>query len=360
MEITKKKRILIVDDESSLRNLVKIFLESFGHETETAKDGFEALEKVTLDIDLVLLDVQMPGMDGFEVVKKIRANPLLSDIPICMITGETSRTSQLRAVETGANDFICKPMDQTELKIRSDSLLKQKETQDIVKQYYVELEDKVKLRTASLNEALIDMAAAQEEAKEAHLDTIDRLALASEYKDKATSHHIQRVGLYCEIISCALGLPESEVETIKLASPMHDVGKIGIADGILLKPGNLNDEEMAMMKTHTTIGAKILDGSSSKLLQAGKIIALTHHEKWDGSGYPNNISGENIPLIGRICALADVFDALSFERPYKKAFSREKVLEIIKEGRGTHFDPNLTDIFFENLDAIFQVYSKFE
>ncbi len=359
MEITKKKRVLVVDDELPLRNLIKIFLESYGHETEMAKDGFEALEKVNLDIDLVLLDVQMPGMDGFEVVRRIRSNPQTSDIPICMITGETSRNSQLRAVEAGANDFICKPMDQTELKIRTDSLLKQKETQDTVKQYYADLEDQVKLRTASLNEALEDMAKAQQEAKEAHLDTIDRLALASEYKDKATSHHIQRVGLYCEIIAHETGLPSSEAETIKLASPMHDVGKIGIADSILLKPGRLNSEEFAIMKTHTTIGAKILDGSSSKLLQAGKVIALTHHEKWDGSGYPHNLVGEEIPLIGRICALADVFDALSFERPYKKAFSRDKVLRIIREGRGIHFDPNLTDIFFDHLDAIIQVHGKF-
>ncbi len=354
------KRILIVDDEQALRDMLATILNFHGHETETAQDGFEALAKVKLDIDLVLTDIQMPGMDGFEVVRRIREDADVRDIPICVVTGNTSKEDQLRAVQAGASDFICKPVDEIELRIRTASLLRQKEAQDAIKIYQKELEAKIDQRTASLRKALDEMVAAQRQSHQAHLDTIRRLVIAAEYKDECTGNHIQRISLICEFIALKLNLPANDVELIRLASPMHDVGKLGIPDHILLKPAKLTVDEYEIIKKHTTIGASILNDSASELIQTGEIIALSHHEKWNGKGYPKQLKGEDIPLSGRICALADVYDALSSKRPYKEAFPHEKVIEIIREEKGKHFDPDLTDLFCENLDEILKLTKEYE
>lgn len=194
-----------------------------------------------------------------------------------------------------------------------------------------------------------------QDLEEAHLDTLHRLALAAEYKDKETVLHILRMSRYCAILARGLHLPPSDVEIILHASPVHDVGKIGIPDAILLKPGKLDREEWILMKQHATIGAHILSGSRSRLVQVGQIIAKSHHEKWDGSGYPEGLAKENIPLWGRICAVADVFDALTSKRPYKEAFSNEKAFKILKEERGKHFDPRIIDVFFEQLDDVLAI-----
>jgi putative two-component system response regulator len=348
----KPKRILIVDDEELNRELLEDLIASFGHEPEMARDGIEALAMMKLDIDLVLLDVMMPGMDGFEVAKRIRENVDYSDLPIIMVTALTSKEDRLRAVEAGANDFITKPVDKTELKVRTASLLKMKEAQDAIKRHKAELEKKVEQRTAELRLALQDMAEAQRKTHQAHLETIQRLAIAAEYKDEDTAAHINRMSNYCAIIARGLHLSPGEQEIILHASPMHDVGKIGIADAILLKPDKLHEDEWDIIKQHSTIGYRILSGSSSELLQVGEIIALSHHEKWDGSGYPKGLVGKDIHLFGRICAVADVFDALTSKRPYKKAFSNEKAYEILRESRGTHFDPKVLDVFFEHLDEV--------
>jgi len=355
----KPKRILIVDDEKLNRELLEDLVVSFGHKPEMAEDGVEAIAKLKLDIDLVLLDVMMPGMDGFEVARRIRDNPDTSDIPIVMVTSLTSKEDRLRAVQAGANDFITKPVDKTELQVRTASLLKMKEAQDAIKRYQVELEKKVDQRTADLRFALQDMAEAQRRTHKAHLDTIVRLAIAAEYKDEDTAAHIHRMSHYCSIIARGLHLPPGEVEVILHASPMHDVGKIGIADAILFKPGKLDNGEWDIMKQHTTMGGRILSGSSSDLLQAGEVIAMSHHEKWDSSGYPKGLAGEDIPLHGRICAVADVFDALTSERPYKKDFSNEKAYEILREGRGTQFDPEVLDAFFERLNDIIAIQEQY-
>jgi len=346
--MAQPKRILIVDDKEQNREVLEAMVEALGHEPELAQDGLEALAKLELDIDLVLLDVMMPGMDGFEVVRRIRQHPDVSDLPIIMVTGLTSKEDRLRAAEAGANDFISKPVDMTELRVRMASLLRMKEAQDAVKRYQVELEEKIEKRTSSLRQALAEMVEAQRRTHEAHLDTIHRLVVAAEYKDKDTATHIQRMSRYCALLARALNLPPGEVEIVLQASTMHDVGKISVPDAILLKPGKLDQEEWEIMKQHAISGARILSGSPSELLQVGEIIALSHHEKWDGSGYPKGLAGEDIPLWGRICAIADVFDALTNARPYKKAFSNEEALEIMKEGRGKHFDPKLLDLFFEH------------
>jgi putative two-component system response regulator len=359
----KTKNILIVDDEVINRELLEDLLESFGHRSESVTNGIEALARLyetdSLELpDLILLDVMMPGMNGFEVARIIRNNEITADLPIVMVTALSSREDRLRAVEAGANDFIAKPIDVTELRVRITSLLKMKEAQDTLKQHHAELEYTVKQRTSALRYALEEVSTAHHETQEAHLDTIYRLAVASEYKDKDTATHIWRVSNYCSLMGRHLQLSEEEINLLSAASPMHDVGKIGIPDAILLKPGKLTSEEWGIMQEHTTIGARILRGSSSTLLQAGEIIALSHHEKWDGTGYPNRLAGTAIPLWGRICAIADVFDALTNERPYKKAFSNQQAMEIICAERGRHFDPDLVDLFVSIMDEIVGIQSE--
>lgn len=352
------KRILVVDDEEMNRELIEALLEDFGHESELAEGGAEALAKLNLDFDLVLLDVMMPGMDGFEVARHIRENPDTKDLPIIMVTGLSDREARMRAVEAGANDFIAKPVDRMELKVRMDSLLSMKEARDDLNGYMEKLEETVTDRMSDLREALKKMSDAHRKTNRACLDTIECLGIAAEYKDEDTASHIFRMSNYCAVLSRGMGLSPDEVQTILRASPMHDVGKIGIADAILLKPGKLTGEEFDVMKTHAEIGRRILAGSSSELLKAGALIAISHHEKWDGSGYPKGVAGEEIPLWGRICAVADVFDALTSKRPYKDAFPNEKSYAILRDGIGSHFDPGIVEVFFEHLEEILAIQDK--
>jgi len=357
--MNKAKCILIVDDEAQNRYLLQTILKELGYKCETASDGIEALAKVKLDIDLVLLDVKMPKMDGFEVARRIRKNKEVSNIPIIMVTALSNREDRLKAVKAGANDFIAKPFGITEIRVRTASLLKMKEAQDAVKCYQKELEEIIVKRTKALRNALKDMTEAQRKGYEAHVDTINRLALVSEYKDKDTAAHIHRIGGYCAILGQGLNLSPGEVETLSISSPMHDVGKIGIPDNILLKKGKLTEEEFGIIKQHTIIGGRILAGSPSKLLKAGEIIAMSHHERWDGKGYPKGLRKENIPIFGRICAVADVFDALTSKRPYKEAFSNEKALKILSEESGTHLDPKIVKVFFDKLQEILETQEKY-
>lgn len=357
-EPCRTHRLLIVDDEPLNRELLAALVESLGHVSEEAASGEEALDRLGPDIDLVLLDVRMPDMDGFQVAQAIRAHPQCGRVPIIMVTALSSRQDRLCAVEAGANDFITKPIDRVELRVRTDSLLRMKCAQDAVERYQRDLEEIVETRTQALRDALTVAAQAQREAHAAHLDTVHRLAVAAEYRDGYTSAHLHRVSLYCTVLGRAAGLSEDEVETLFHASVMHDVGKIGVPDAILLKPGRLTTDEFDLMKQHTLIGTRILSGSTSPLLQAGETIALSHHERWDGSGYPGGLSGEDIPLAGRICAIADVFDALTSARPYKPAFPLERAFALMREGRGIHFDPHLLDLFLEHHDTIVAIWEQ--
>jgi putative two-component system response regulator len=353
------KRILLVDDDYSTRAITQALVAALGHEVETASDGIEGLAKIRLGVDLVLLDVVMSGIDGFEVCRRIRADALTRDVPVIMLTSMASLDDRLRAVEAGANDFIAKPIDETELRIRSTSLLKLKETQDVLKAYQAHLEDLVKQRTASLRTALDQMAEAQRVAYLAHLDTVERLAIVAEYKDRITARHIERMSHYCAAIARGLKLPPGEVELIQHASRMHDLGKIAVPDLILAKPGSLDHAEWAVMREHAVIGGSILADSNSDLLKAGRIIALSHHERWDGSGYPQGLKGEAIPLWGRICAVADTFDAVTSERSYKPAYSNDIALRILREERGRQFDPTIVDVFLECFDQILAIQTKY-
>jgi putative two-component system response regulator len=357
--INQPKRVLVVDDDETTRTITQALVEGLGYQPESARDGIEALAKLRLGIDLVLLDVIMPGLDGYEVCRRIRQDPSGREVPVIMVTSMSNREDRLRAVEAGANDFIAKPVDKTELRVRSASLLQMKEAQDALLRYQTHLETIVEQRTESLRIALEDMAAAQRVAYLAQLDTVERLAILAEYKDQVTARHIRRMSEYCAVIARGLKLPPSEVELILHASRMHDVGKIAVPDAILRKPSSLDAPEWVVMRRHPTIGSRILDNSTSELLQAGRVIALCHHERWDGSGYPSGLWGENIPLWGRICAVADVFDAVTSERPYKPAYSIEEALDILRDGRGTQFDPQVVDVFFDNLDEILAVIAQY-
>ena len=354
------KHILIVDDEALNRELLVEILESFGHVCETAANGAEALKKLNTEIDLVLLDVMMPIMDGFETVRHIRSHPTYKDMPIIMATALTEKQDRLHAVRVGANDFIAKPVDKLELRVRTDAQLKIKESHDALKRHEAELEETVRLRTMDLRQALETLVHTQKRTHEAHLDTIHRLAIAAEFKDEQTAAHIDRVSHYCALVARGLGLPAQEVEIIRRASPMHDVGKIGIPDAILNKPGRLTPEERAVMEQHTIIGARILGGSASELLQAGEVVALSHHEKWDGSGYPNRLSGHAIPLYGRICAVADVFDALLSKRAYKDAYPMDQVYAMLQQGRGSHFDPQVLDVFLAHTEEVLAIQQQYQ
>jgi putative two-component system response regulator len=358
-DMNAAKRILVVDDVDYNRVLLETLVQSLGYEVETARDGLEALAKLPLDIDLILLDVMMPGIDGYQVAQRVRADASYRDLPIIMVTSLDSREDRVHAVQAGANDFIAKPVERTELLVRLSSQLKLKDAQDALKRHQAELEQRVEQRTQALRLALQTAADAQLKTYEAHLDTIQRLVLAAECKDHDTAEHIQRMSQFGLVLARVIGLPPGQIEILRHAIPMHDVGKIGIPDSILLKPGKLTAEEREIMSSHTLIGGRILAGSPSELLQMGEVIALSHHEWWDGNGYPKQLRGESIPLPGRICALADVFDALTSDRPYRPAMTNEQALDLMRQGRGLQFDPDLFDAFFAHLDKILEAQANF-
>jgi putative two-component system response regulator len=352
--------ILVVDDDDMTRLLMKTILSRMSYQVSEAVDGIDAWEKVpVLCPDLIILDVSMPRMDGLELTYKLKNEPNTKNIPIMIVSNHDEITDQVKAVEAGADDFLPKPVEQIILKAKVTSLLKIKSYNDYMQSYQTKLEDDVAKKTAKLKHAFDELEIANKRLKLYSLDTILRLSQAAEYKDQETGQHIQRIGYYIEIIGQKISLSHQEIEEFLYASPMHDVGKIGIPDNILLKPGKLNAEEWAVMQQHTTIGGKILSGSDSSTLKTAEIIALTHHEKWDGSGYPNNLKGSDIPMPGRITAIADVFDALTSKRPYKDAFSMEKAFAIMKDGQGKHFDPDLLDAFFAVKDDIIAIRNKY-
>lgn len=341
-------RVLVVDDSETSRDTMLRALETFGHVGEAAVDGIEAVAKLRLGIDLILLDADMPGMDGFDVARTVRADPERSSIPIIMVTGLDSREDRLRALEVGVNDFVTKPFDLVELHLRTEAQLKLKASCDSVERERAALEEVAEQRVADLRTALEDVSAAQRQTYRAHLDTIRSLVLAAESKDADTAAHIDRISRYSEVVARGLHLAPHEVELIREASPMHDLGKIGIPDSILRKPGPLTSDERRVIQEHPEIGARILQESEAEVLRVGHVIALGHHERWDGKGYPAGLAGLEIPLEARICGVVDVFDALTTDRCYRDALSNDEVYAMMEDERGRHFDPAILDVFFEH------------
>jgi putative two-component system response regulator len=330
----KGLRILAVDDEESNLLLLQRILERAGYTHVDVTTDPARVPGMFIETrpDLVLLDLHMPGMDGFELMERL--GPVTGDgtqVPFLVLTADATEETKVRALSVGARDFLTKPLDQIELLLRVRNLLQVQQLQDRLWEQNANLEDAVAKRTRDLEQA--------------RLEILDRLALAAEYRDDDTQEHAWRIGRTCALLALGLGLPHPEVELIRRAAPLHDIGKIGIPDAVLLKPGKLNEDEFEEIKTHTTIGAEILSGSRSPLLRLAERIALTHHERWDGRGYPRGLSGEEIPLSGRIVAVADVFDALTHERPYKEAWPVEKAAAEILGQAGRQFDPGLVDVF---------------
>lgn len=336
-----KAKILVVDDEDRNLRLMTLLLTSFGYDVLTASNGEEALEKVhDIPPDVILLDVMMPQIDGLEVARQLKREEETKIIPIVMVTALNEVEDRVKALEAGADDFLNKPVDKTELRARVQSLLKVKACNDHMRNYQKELETEVAKRTIQVRQAL-------KKLKEVSLESICHLCRAAEYKDENTGDHIKRMSHYASAVARKMGLNKQTVEDLLYTAPMHDAGKIGIPDHILLKPGKLDDKEWEIMKQHTIIGAQILAGSGAKFIKLAQIIAISHHEKWDGTGYPEGLKGPRIPLVGRIAAIADVFDALTSSRPYRmKPFSLEEAFHYIKKERGRHFAPEVVDAFF--------------
>ncbi len=349
----KKPVILVVDDEERNLRLMEALLTPMGYEISLAQSGMQAFEMVVANPpDVILLDIMMPKIDGFEVARRMKGDERTCMIPIVMVTNLADVEDRVKALRAGADDFLSKPVDKLELSARVGSLVKVKAFNDHMRNHREKLEAEVGERTRQLQEAF-------KKIKEASRETIHRLSRAAEFKDKDTVGHLFRVSNYAALIARKIGLGEKTVESILLAAPMHDIGKIGVPDHILRKPGKLAPEEWEIMKRHTVFGAKILEGSKVGFIRLAEVIAMTHHEKWDGTGYPRKLAGRKIPLVGRIMAIADVFDALTTRRPYKEAFPVEKSFEIIRQGRGSHFDPELVDVFISVAEKVFEIREEY-
>ncbi len=344
--------ILVVDDDPLVRESHRKVLERASFSVETASDGLEALSKLALGVDLVVLDGEMPHMDGFEVASRIREDPRNDILPIIMVTGLFGRGEQRRAMEVGIDDFVTKPVDPPLLEFRCRWLVERKRSFDAVRGENRNLRESVEGTTENLRKALEEMTEARRSTFAAHLDTIRRLTLAAEYKDADTAGHIERIGRFSQIVGRSMGLAPGRAERLLHAAPMHDVGKIAIPDRVLLKAGELDEHEWTIMRSHTTTGARLLSNSPSPILQLGETIALTHHERWDGTGYPHRLQRDEIPLEGRICAVVDFFDALTMDRPYRSAFPVPKVLEMMQEQSSRHFDPDVLEAFMGSLPDI--------
>ncbi len=335
-EDLKNARILVVDDEdANVRALDRLLAKAGYRFVEATTDSREAVTLFrTVEPDLVLLDLQMPHMDGFQVMRALQPFiPANAYLPILILTGNQEQEVRQRALSSGAKDFVTKPFEVTEVLLRIRNLLETRCLHSQLARHNVTLEEKVRERTRELAEA-------QEEI-------LKRLALAAEYRDDVTGRHAERVGVLSSLIAETLGLHREEVKLLRQAAPLHDVGKIGIPDAILMKAGKLTPAEFEVMKSHTEIGARILSGSRFPLLQMARDIAQFHHERWDGRGYNPGTGGDLIPLVGRIVAVADAFDTLTHERPYKPAAPLDYALSIILGDRGSHFDPRVVDAFFQ-------------
>jgi putative two-component system response regulator len=337
-------RILVVDDEPNISRLVSQLLTVKGYDSRVCNSGAQALAAIAAEeFALVISDISMPGMSGIELLAAVRkSHPAIAFI---MLTAVDDHATAVRSLELGAFGYIIKPFEANELFINVSNSLRRRELEMERDQYEKRLEREVRERTAEIR-------VAQEQV-------ILRLVTASGYRDEETGEHIRRMGEYAAVLARATGWNENAVDQIRLAACMHDVGKMGVADAILKKPGKLTVEEFEQMKEHTQIGARILEGTRIPLLELAREIAMNHHEKWNGSGYPSCLAGEAIPLPARIVAVCDVYDALVNDRVYRAALPEPEALAIIQDGRGSHFDPRILDLFLERLPEIRAIREKF-
>ena len=341
-------RVCIIDDNETNLMLFEQIVRRLGDDLsiECFADPIKAVASCVAALpDLILVDYMMPGMDGHEVLRRLRALPAARDVPMVMVTAANERSVRQTALELGATDFIAKPIETGEVKARLSNLLALRRSHLQLADRNIWLADEVRRATRTI----ID----REE------ELIFRLSRAAEFRDPETGAHISRMAHFSMLIAAALGMPTDDCDLMLRSAPMHDIGKLGIPDGILLKPGRLDEQEMAVMRRHPQIGFSILDGSASRLIRMGAEIALTHHEKFDGTGFPAGLAGDTIPLSGRIVAVADVFDALTSVRPYKRAWEVNDSVAFLKENAGTHFDPACVEAFLAVWDEVLKIRERF-
>jgi putative two-component system response regulator len=355
-----KQTLLLVEDEFENRNAVKRVLNKESLRILEAENGQEALDILEKEsVDLILLDIGMPIMDGFTFLAHYKGVESNRSTPVCVMTAWSSDENRQKVIDMGADDFVSKPFDNTELKTRVKSLLRISDYQKHLLHFNHELDKKVEERTYELIVANNNLETSKQETFKAYHDVVIHLSLAAEFKDKVTASHIQRMSHYSALLAKKIGWADEDVALLLDAAKMHDIGKIGIPDAILNKPGKLTKEEYLVMQNHTEFGASILAGSSSKLLQMAEQVALTHHERFDGTGYPRQMKGKDIPEIGRIVAIADVYDALITRRPYKEPWPLEKVYRVMQENSGTQFDSELLALFLQDREALIEISYKF-
>ncbi len=341
-------KVLIVDDAEINLILFEALVKRMGNsESKTFASAPDGLAwAMSHEVDLVIVDYMMPELDGIEFITQLHKTAGKEDVPILMITANDQKQVRYRALDAGATDFLTKPVDKVEFMARANNML-------LLGASRKALANRAEWLASEVRKATTEIVQRERE-------TVIRLSKAAEYRDPETGAHILRMAHYSELIAKGMGLSLADQELLLQAAPMHDIGKVGIADQILLKPGRLTPEEFEVMKLHAIYGYEILKGSESKVLQAGAEIARAHHEKFDGSGYPRGLSGEDIPIFSRIVAVADVFDALTSERPYKKAWPLERAAEHIKESAGSHFDPRCVDVFMAQWEQVLEIRHRFQ
>jgi putative two-component system response regulator len=340
--------VLIIDDSDINLTLIKALVLKLGECHPVLFDNpLKALDWCRANVpDLVIVDYMMPDLDGLGFISAFRELAGQADIPVLMVTANDQKDVRYQALLGGANDFLTKPIDRVEFSARARNMLSLRQGQKFLADRAEHLAELVNERTS--------------EIRDREKELIFRMSRAAEFRDPETGAHIQRMAHYSQVIARGLGLDAATQNLLLEAAPMHDVGKIGIPDYILLKPGKLTPEEFEVMKGHSKLGYELLKGSGSEILRAGAAVAISHHEKYDGSGYPKGLKGEEIPLFGRIVAVADVFDALTSERPYKKAWPLEDACKFLKEGRGSHFDPTCVDSFLAGWEQILDIRQRFQ
>ncbi len=354
-EVALRSKILIVDDTFANVELLESMLSMAGFtHVRSTTDSRDVSELNQLEnFDLILLDIRMPHLDGFEVMEMLAVDNKDDFLPVVVVTAQNDMDTRIRALEFGALDFLTKPFDAVEVLSRIRNILDVRDLYKERKQHAQLLESKVADRTRELYRR-------NQELQESRLEIVSCLGRAGEYRDNETGFHVIRMSKSSELLALAAGLSEDHAKTILYASPMHDIGKIGIPDAILLNPGKLEGEDWQIMKTHVEIGVKILGQHDSLLMNLAREIALSHHEKWDGSGYPRGLAGKDIPLEGRITAICDVYDALTSSRPYKKPWTPQDAMGFINEQSGRHFDPELVSHFNRILPYIIDIRREYD
>jgi putative two-component system response regulator len=351
-------QLLIVDDDEALRRSEERVIRDQGYSCDGAANANAALERLRENsYDLALLDVNMPGDSGIKLLADIRRDH--PDVAVLMVTGEDSSKLAMTAIELGAYGYLVKPVGSGELLINVANALHRGRCEAENRRLVQRLQATVDERSHKLEEALQDLELSETKVWVSQAETIFRLARLVEFRDEETGHHLQRMSCYCEALARCVGIEEGRCELIRLASQLHDVGKVAVPDSILLKRGKLTPEEFEVIKGHAETGYKMLAGSPSEVVQLGALIARTHHERWDGSGYPRGLSGEEIPIEGRIAAIADVFDALTSDRVYRSALPVMSAIGMMREERGKHFDHELLDSFFGLLPELSTIRERY-